>query len=121
MNKSLFLSILMAVAMLIVCPLQMWADADPVVYAADGAYEIDDAAKWNTFVSLVDGGQYNLNARLTADITDSVTTMVGLTEAKAYTGVFDGQDIPCASNSSLQASIAHRSPTSTAQPSRTCM
>ena len=60
---------------------------------ADGFYEIANANQLVWFENLVNGGTYDANAILTDDIalTTSWTAPIGTTDAKAYTGIFDGQ------------------------------
>ena len=60
---------------------------------ADGFYEIANANQLLWFEGLVNGGTYDANAILTADIalTKSWTTPIGTSDAKAYKGIFDGQ------------------------------
>ena len=60
----------------------------------DGVYQIGSAADWEEFAALVNGGEVNACAVLTADIdTGTDGTMIGTADqqGKRYDGTFDGQ------------------------------
>jgi len=50
---------------------------------------ISSKADWDAFANRVNAGETTLNARLTADITEAVTTTIG-TDDNKYSGTFDG-------------------------------
>ena len=54
------------------------------------AFTINSKETWEKFCELVNGGSNLLNAKMTADVTDSVATMAGIS-ALQYQGTFDGQ------------------------------
>ena len=56
-----------------------------------GAYLIGTADEWDAFAVMVYNGTNEANAKLTADITQPVTRMIG-TENCPYSGTFDGQN-----------------------------
>ena len=60
----------------------------------NGVYQISSAADWEEFAALVNGGEVNACAVLTADIDTGIDgTMVGVADqqGKRYDGTFDGQ------------------------------
>ena len=66
-----------------------WALSD-----VNGVYQISSAADWEEFAALVNGGEVNACAVLTADIDTGIDgTMIGVADAQGqrYDGTFDGQ------------------------------
>ena len=66
-----------------------WALSD-----VNGVYQISSAADWEEFAALVNGGEVNACAVLTADIDLGMnSTMIGVADqqGKRYDGTFDGQ------------------------------
>ena len=60
----------------------------------NGVYQISSAADWEEFAALVNGGEVNACAVLTADIDTGIDgTMIGVADqqGKRYDGTFDGQ------------------------------
>ena len=60
----------------------------------NGIYQIGSAADWEEFAALVNGGEVNACAVLTADIDTGVGgTMIGVSDKQGerYDGTFDGQ------------------------------
>ena len=53
-------------------------------------FTVNSKATWDQFCKLVNGGNNRLAAKMTADVTDAVSTMVG-TSKRPYQGSFDGQ------------------------------
>lgn len=66
----------------------------PAVKAWDGVYEISNVGQLYWFAQQVNSGNTDINGRIMADLDMSVTdiawTPIGLGEALAYTGWFDG-------------------------------
>ena len=53
-------------------------------------FTVNSKATWDQFCKLVNGGNNRLAAKMTADVTDAVSTMAG-TSKRPYQGSFDGQ------------------------------
>ncbi|MBQ3908331.1 MAG: hypothetical protein II746_03940, partial [Bacteroidaceae bacterium] len=84
MNKLLHKT--MVLAMLLCFATSMWA-----IEAVDGVYQISSAADLKAFAELVNGGQNEIQAVMTADIVaDADQPMIG-TSANWFKGTFDGQ------------------------------
>ena len=83
MSKKL-LNLCLASLLSVVCT-AAWALSD-----VGGVYQIGSAADLEAFAALVNDGEVNANAVLTADITDAYNgTMIG-TDANRYGGTFEG-------------------------------
>ncbi len=84
MNKYLHKA--MAALMLLCIGTSMWA-----IEAVDGVYQISSAADLKAFAELVNGGDNEISAVMTADIVaDADQPMIG-TSANWFKGTFDGQ------------------------------
>ena len=72
---------------------QNGTDSSTELEKVNGVYQIRTAANLKAFAELVNNGEVNANAVLTADIalTSEWETPIGVAEATAYTGIFDGQ------------------------------
>lgn len=70
-----------------------WEKPTPVVPAPLGSienpYSISTSADWDAFAAKVNGGETNIHAKQTGDIS-GVTTVIG-TEANPFKGTYDGQ------------------------------
>lgn len=70
-----------------------WEKPTPVIPAPLGSvenpYSISTSADWDAFAAKVNGGETNIHAKQTGDIS-GVTTVIG-TEANPFKGTYDGQ------------------------------
>ena len=84
MNKLLHKT--MVLAMLLCFATSMWA-----IESVEGVYQVSSAADLKAFAELVNGGQNEIQAVMTADIVaDADQPMIG-TSANWFKGTFDGQ------------------------------
>ena len=90
-KRTLLLTLLMALAMMALSPLSMWAIGGKGTSASP--YTIEDAYDLWLFLNKVNSGETNTNAKLTADIViDGSFEMKPIgTSSRPYTGTFDGQ------------------------------
>lgn len=90
-NKILMKKTILKLALFTICI--GWTNSTWALDQVDGWYQIGTAQDWADFCSLHnDGNNQNLNAVLTADVTVSGNTMVGINgSGKPYRGIFNGQ------------------------------
>ncbi|MCR4594315.1 MAG: hypothetical protein K5761_04615, partial [Clostridiales bacterium] len=86
---SILLSLVMVIGIIATIPFT--ASADTLQQDANGFYLIDSYAKLKEFAQIVNGGDTDVNAKLTANITadDTAWNPIG-NDSKKYNGTFDG-------------------------------